>query len=314
MDSPPKKQEMNILEACSFGNWYEKFEKITIKSFLLPIPNDILDYLRDDIIILPRECLPETEEEEEETIEEEEDSSTVSFPEFSGEIQRILQRLPGGAFLKTNWHCARDAHWIMPGQSLRVRNLDEVYQLLKASNFSKMDLSPERGFACGFNFTVVLRKWQEINPANEFRCFVRRHTLIAISPRAWPEYYEHIYQQKSDIIRDICTLFKEYIKNRFPLNDYVFDVVRERKDSVQLVDFAPFNQEYTNSLAFDWLELEDDEKYPANGEDEPEFCYLKENIGIQPKQKEIFGLPLEFTTFAGNSEASVAQHLTELGL
>uniref|UniRef100_A0A1L8DDE0 Uncharacterized protein n=1 Tax=Nyssomyia neivai TaxID=330878 RepID=A0A1L8DDE0_9DIPT len=305
MDCP--KQELSVLGACSFSNWYDKFEKITIKSFLIPIPNHVLDYLRDDIIILPKECIPDDEE----TTDED---SSVSFPEFSNEIHGILTKLPGGAFLKTNWHCARDAHWIMPGQSLRVRNLDEVYQLLKASNFSKMDLSPERGFACGFSYFIVLRKWQEINPASEFRCFVRNHTLIAISPRAWPEYYEHIYQQKSDIIRDICTLFKEYIKNRFPLADYVFDVVRERKDSVQLVDFSPFDQQYTNSLAFDWLELEDDEKYPANGEDEPEFCYLKEDIGIQPKQKDLYGLPLEFTSYAGNSEASVAQHLTELGL
>uniref|UniRef100_A0A1B0D129 Uncharacterized protein n=1 Tax=Phlebotomus papatasi TaxID=29031 RepID=A0A1B0D129_PHLPP len=312
MDCPPKKQEMGVLGACSFNNWYSQFEKITIKSFIVPIPNHVLDYLRDDMIIMPRECLDPTEDDDDASEEE----IRVSFPEFSTQIRKLLRdKLPNGAFLKTNWHCARDAHWIMPGQTLKVRDVSEVYQLLKASNFSKMDLSPERGFASGFNFCIVLRKWQEINPASEFRCFVRGHTLIAISPRAWPEYYEHIYQQKSDIIRDICTLFKEHIKNRFPLADYVFDVVREKKDVVQLLDFAPFDQQYTNSLAFEWLELEDDEKYPSGGEDEPEFCYLKQDIGIQPKQKHLYGLPLEFTTLAsGNSEGSVAQHLTDLGL
>ncbi|GAB0091055.1 Cell division cycle protein 123 homolog [Sergentomyia squamirostris] len=316
MDSPPQNPKMGLLTACSFPNWYENFEKITIKSYIIPIPANVLDYLRDDMIILPKECIPDDEENNDDQEEDEEEEDVISFPDFSGKIYEMLKgNLPGGAFVKTNWHCARDAHWIMPGQSLKVLDVAEVYQLLKASNFSKMDLSPERGFDSGFNFCLILRKWQEINPANEFRCFVRDHTLLAISPRAWPEYYEHIYQQKSDIVRDICTMFKEHIKNRFPLKDYVFDVVRERKDSVQLVDFAPFAPEHTHSLAFEWLELEDEEKFPTGGEDEPEFCYLKESIGIQPKQKDLYGVPLEFTTLtSGHGDATVAEHLTNLGL
>lgn len=38
----------------------------------------------------------------------------------------------------------------------------------------------------------------------------------------------------------------------------VFDVVRDMKDRVFLLDFSPFNEKYTESLAFEWSELLDD--------------------------------------------------------
>lgn len=44
------------LRACSYPNWYKKFNKITLKSICLPIPDEIVKYLLDEIIILPKEC------------------------------------------------------------------------------------------------------------------------------------------------------------------------------------------------------------------------------------------------------------------
>lgn len=35
----------------------------------------------------------------------------------------------------------------------------------------------------------------------------------------------------------------------------VFDVIRDAKDRVFLLDFSPFNEKYTESLAFEWSEL-----------------------------------------------------------
>lgn len=34
-----------------------------------------------------------------------------------------------------------------------------------------------------------------------------------------------------------------------------FDVVRDRKDKVYLLDFAPFGEKYGDALAFTWEEL-----------------------------------------------------------
>lgn len=38
----------------------------------------------------------------------------------------------------------------------------------------------------------------------------------------------------------------------------IFDVVRDQKDQVLLIDFSPFGEKWSDSLAFEWPELWDD--------------------------------------------------------
>lgn len=43
---------------CSFDKWYNLFENITIKSEIIQIPKNVLDYLRSNsTIILPKRYL-----------------------------------------------------------------------------------------------------------------------------------------------------------------------------------------------------------------------------------------------------------------
>lgn len=44
------------LRACSYVNWYHKFHKISLQSVCVPLPDDIVNYLLDEIIVLPKEC------------------------------------------------------------------------------------------------------------------------------------------------------------------------------------------------------------------------------------------------------------------
>jgi D123 len=88
-----------------------------------------------------------------------------------------------------------------------------VYQLLKASSILKED------FSQGNNHYLIFKKWKEVHPGSEFRCFVRNRNLIAISPRDWPQYHEHFKTQKRDIIKDIVSLFKEKIKEKFSIEN-----------------------------------------------------------------------------------------------
>lgn len=46
----------------------------------------------------------------------------------------------------------------------------------------------------------------------------------------------------------------DYIDFGFQLAD-VFDVVRDAKDQVFVLDFSPFNEKYTDTLAFEWSDL-----------------------------------------------------------
>lgn len=44
------------LRACAYTNWYKKFRKITLDSVCIPLSAEIVKYLLDEIIILPKEC------------------------------------------------------------------------------------------------------------------------------------------------------------------------------------------------------------------------------------------------------------------
>ncbi|XP_058452926.1 cell division cycle protein 123 homolog [Malaya genurostris] len=304
--------------ACMIANWYEIFEKNTIKSQIIPIPVDVLDYLRQDIVILPKECTnilsPDATRTKhfnsynDQFSDDEEDGDTLpEFPEFSRQIADAIEKLGGSAFLKTDWHCPKDAQWITLGQTLCVKDITDVYQLLKASSFCKEDFA-ERSSSMG-EYHVVIKKWRDIHPGSEFRCFVKNKSLIAISPRHWPSYHEHIATERSDIVSDIVSLFKEKIKNRFPLTNYVFDVYRPTKDKVIIMDFSLYGKGYSDSLAFDYHQLEADAiAATIDEEDDPEFRYLPEDCGIQPNKRNNYGFPQDvidmFRSESGPSTSS----------
>lgn len=44
------------LRACAYTNWYKKFRKLTFDSVCVPLSDEIVNYLLDEIIILPKEC------------------------------------------------------------------------------------------------------------------------------------------------------------------------------------------------------------------------------------------------------------------
>ncbi|XP_031638096.1 cell division cycle protein 123 homolog, partial [Contarinia nasturtii] len=276
------------LRACAYTNWYKKFRKITFESICIPLPKEIVQYLLDEIIILPKECYsndddnenafgPDTAATAADNEDDDDDVIQPQFPEFSETLANALSRLDGSVFVKTNWNSPKDAFWITAGQTMCCKDIIDVYQLLKASGICKEDLSCHNlpifdleplAEACSSSDTdssdssinqsmensqyLIFKKWHDIHPGTEFRCFVQNKRLIGISPRDWPQYHEYICTQRVNIVNDIVSTFKEHIKPKFPLYDYVFDVVRDAKDRVFLLDFSPFNEKYTESLAFEW--------------------------------------------------------------
>uniref|UniRef100_A0A182RC88 Uncharacterized protein n=1 Tax=Anopheles funestus TaxID=62324 RepID=A0A182RC88_ANOFN len=311
--------------ACMHVNWYDLFRKNTIKSCIIPVPEDVLAYLRQDMLILPKECTNFTDvstgegfqtthynafddqfgdgDSEAEDAEDAEDEQPA-FTAFSQTLTDAIKSLGGTAFLKTDWHCPKDAQWITLGQSLCVRDITDVYQLLKASSFCKEDFR-ERSNVNDSGYHIVLKKWRDIHPGSEFRCFVRNRSLMAISPRHWPSYHEHIARERTDIVTDIVSLFKEKIKDTFPLNDYVFDVYRPAKDKVIIMDFSLYGKGHSDSLAFDYDQLDDEALVETiEEEDDPEFRYLPNDCGIQPIKRNVYGFPQDFRNFFQGAASS----------
>ena len=88
----------------------------------------------------------------------------------------------------------QDASFILPQTShgpLHCTSPADIYLLLKSSDFINHDLDPKRVYGdCtdqptfgdsgreGLKVELVLKKFVQLDPAREFRCFVRDNILI----------------------------------------------------------------------------------------------------------------------------------------
>ena len=249
--------------------------QVTFKSSVIPLTDEVLEYLMDnERLVLPKECDSDNydgkEDDYEEfgdvdwsTVEEGETAEQKSFPEFSAKVAQEMKALGGEVFPKLNWSCPKDASWVGMGGSLKCTSLSQLYLLLKSSDFVAHDLtmpfsdcddqSPDAQSAV--QYCLVLRKWREVNPGTEWRCFVKDGRLVAACQRDTASHYSHMAREEESIRRDLVTFFREQIRDKFPLSSYVFDVTRPGKDRVILMDFNPFGNP-TDTLLFEsWEDL-----------------------------------------------------------
>lgn len=98
-------KETSDLITCSYHSWYENFKKHCIKSHSLELPVDVLNYLKQDFFILPKECKMTAMFNSEQTKavgeasnfenydDDDDEEEPPTFPEFSNKIKKILDKL-----------------------------------------------------------------------------------------------------------------------------------------------------------------------------------------------------------------------------
>ncbi|XP_012277291.1 cell division cycle protein 123 homolog [Orussus abietinus] len=285
---------------CSFSTWYPQFVKNSLEAVVLPIPEDVSKYLEEDAFLLPVEATSNVSGVSEwadgspvEGDSSEDSECQPTFPTFSRKIQDVINDF-GAVFVKSNWRTPSDAMWVAPTKTLKCETLEEVYLLLKSSDRISEDLDVLKN--CTDNkqslqTCLVLKRWRDINPSTEFRCFVVKNELIGICQRDVSQYYKHMELEKYDIQRDINTLFLEHVKDRFGLTNYSFDVIRYKKDKVKIVDFGPLDESVTKGTLFTYEELK------AHSCDAPEFRFIAEDMGIQPNNTRHYCVPQEINEF-----------------
>uniref|UniRef100_A0A0K8RJR9 Uncharacterized protein n=1 Tax=Ixodes ricinus TaxID=34613 RepID=A0A0K8RJR9_IXORI len=311
--------------SCSFSSWYADFKNATIPSICIPVTKEFVDYLLSDGIVLPgkvpasQSCANDSDDEVDWSEADSESSEIPSFPDLEEKVSRAIERLGGRVFPKLNWSSPKDASWIATNNSLCCTSFSDVCLLLKSSDFVTHDLT-QPFKACTdwhkdtdtghlFKYELVLRKWVEIDPSTEFRCFVKDSVLIGISQRDYTHYYYHIQEQEANIVQDISTFFHECVKSKFVSSKYVFDVYRKRKDTVKLLDINPFGV-HTDALLFDWEELNSLEACENSGF--PEFRYMKENHGVQPSPYRHYALPRDVVDLCAGEDAQKLIDLMKL--
>jgi len=311
--------KVNEVLACSFPSWYPLFRKITIKSKIHALPQEFVDYLLADNLILTNTCQPSANYRENASDSEESDGEwdetpaqdAPNFEELDAEVVSSITELGGKVFAKLNWSSPRDASWIALNNSLQCVVPADIHLLLKSSDFvlhdltqpfkdceDKSDETPTIN-----DFHLVLRKWVDIHPGSEFRCFVKNKNLIAISQRDDSQFYSFIGTNREDIITDITSFFKEQIWSKFPLENYVLDVFRSKKDSVKLIDFNPFGIT-TDAILFDWAEqpLAETTELTTEWDGTPEFRFINVDSGIQANPLRRYGIPEDVVHLASGQD------------
>jgi len=200
-----------------------------------------------------------------------------SFPELDQAIaDAMLVELQCEAVTpKLNWSAPRDAVWVNAG-TLECRTAGDVYLLLKASDFCAHDLhhalrdvvavadvEQEEPPQQPVKLQLALRKWCNLYPSQEFRCFVSdQTTLLAISQRHHSQHWPHLVLESTQrVIRDLLQHFFDGVVQETvatalapALQRYVFDVYVDQKRRVWLIDINVWASR-TDALLFDWAEL-----------------------------------------------------------
>lgn len=292
---------------CSFALWYPNFQRHTIESIVLKVPEIFTQYLLLDGLFLPNDsCLVKAASTEEFSDDDEENISahslisssdieatveeqrfrdmfeTPEFKAFENEVVAAIDNLGGNVFPKMNWSSPKDAAWIAVNSSLCCQNFNDICLLLKSSNFITHDLT-EPFAECNqanvnvelstpvVEYTLVLRKWTDINPLGEYRCFVKESQLFAISQRS-QQYSSFIELGKAAITRNISRFYKTRIRDKFPNLSYAFDVyIPDGSRKPVLIDFNPYSS-VTDGLMFSWDELKEIVPIPELSTSTSEIC------------------------------------------
>ncbi|KAI8873480.1 D123-domain-containing protein [Ramicandelaber brevisporus] len=338
---PPLTRE-DVL-SCMCSRWLPLIgAKQTLPTEIVrPLPANFIDYLKADGVYFPKNTSGDkqdytcnfddkddddddnnNQEDEDEDDAEDDNNEEVTFPDIEERIRDALDRFKGKLFPKLTWSAPSDAAWISPSGSLACHTVGEVYLLLKSSDNIANDLRQQLFDSCvdknddesaerEFEHELVLRKWSELVPSFEFRCFVRNKELVGIS-QIELMHRPYLSEMAERIECLIECFFENHVRDQFPSNHFVFDVyVKKDLSRVFLIDFNPFAQ-CTDSILFEWSHLatvdssEHDEPllklYPAEGYD----------VSIVSTRAMQNCYPVEFTSANTNDPDAVAKWAIEM--
>lgn len=336
-------------DATSFDRWYPRFRRVSPRSEIIQLSPDFVEYLLDERIFLPgdddseaawsdddgdeHQASGDKEEPDEDTAEALERLRKLDFSPLLADIDAAISRLGGSAFVKMNWSSPRDAAWVLGG-SLRCASARDVVMLLKSSQHIAHDLRsapPARDraqspAAARRAWVLVLRTWCQLQPANEFRCFVSAGALLCASQRDRYTRYAHLHDRREQLARTLAAFCADVLgpacaragssradapadtpaaaaERALGVERVVADVYVDAGGKAHLLDLSPFD-ESTDPLLYTWAEVlglaaAADTELSAAGDriarvPAPTLRLLDDGgAGVQPSPTIYMGVPLE---------------------
>ncbi|KAG8624153.1 hypothetical protein KVT40_009129 [Elsinoe batatas] len=201
---------------------------------------------------------------------------SLLWPTLHASVGSTIASLGGSVVPKLNWSAPKDATWIVAGNSLECRAANDVYLLLKSSDFITHDLEhafdgcvdwappsdeeKEAGLDRGtklereVEYALVLRKYFRLNPSLEFRVFVREGKVLGLGQRDL-NHFEFLFGLRGRLREVILGFWEREVKGVFPEESYAMDVyVPPPHERCWVVDFNPWDGR-TDPGTWSWLEL-----------------------------------------------------------
>ena len=270
--------------ACEYSAWYPRLKKYTASSVIIkPLPQTFLDYLSSDSIKLPphptdimNEIVNNSDNDYSDWEDEDNNEDILvskppivtheDFIELHETIQNNIGKLGGVVTPKLNWSAPKDARWIMTGNSIRCEHVNDVYLLMNASDhivddlefpFNAVDSEEGDGNHTdteGFIPELVLREWIDINPAMEFRVFIKDRRIVGISQRDL-NHYMFLEALQDDLHDKIDEFVNDVVLEALDQDKYILDVYLPKPfKKVYVIDVNPFTRK-SDPLLFTWNEL-----------------------------------------------------------
>ncbi|KAI3651214.1 hypothetical protein MP228_004695 [Amoeboaphelidium protococcarum] len=235
---------------CSAHKWLPKLKHNCGEYEIIDLDASFIEYLNQDGILLPSDM-------------EKDCDQYLNIKPTLDRIQQVIDQF-SNVFPKLNWSSPKDACWINHNQSPQCSTVDDIIQMLKASDCINFDLShvfdectlQSETYQNDHNLSdddirilkgqlrhLILKRFDDnIVPSMEFRCIVHHSTLVGISQRYLGVCYNYTQQELGNIRQSIIDFHQHQLNDTFQnLKDYVFDVCVMKENVVRLIDINPLS-------------------------------------------------------------------------
>jgi len=304
---------------CSFSNWCGLFkEHLYPYRVINPLPPNFIDYLLSDGIKLAARNVQleltsdneysDWEEDEVGESEPEPQPLLLKFTDLHHQINNFVEELGGKVIPKLNWSSPKDASWLIPGNTIRCIEADDIYLLLKSSDHIIDDLlypflEVDNASNVKVSYELVLKRWEDINPALEFRVFVKDGRILGISQRDL-NHYEFLKDLEPELNERINKFVYDEAIPKLNMSKFILDVYIPRPfDKVYVIDVNPFLRK-SDSLLFTWNELLT--QTPKDDKDHQFRLINETNLGaFARKQYSESQVPIDVVGAANDTEALI---------
>lgn len=312
------------VDLCQFDAWYTHFATHAYRCCALVAPSELLQFLEggdglrladDNNVVIRDTYVDEAEDYDDDNWQSElnepvNDAIDSVLPTtFRDELTDAIAKMGGSCFVKLNWSAPRDAAWLLGVHqaALQFSSVDQILLALKGSDFIAHDLThrydhcvdaSSASDVAPMRLTIVLKPWRALRTSGEFRCFVFRRQLIAVSQRHADTFFRFLIAEEPALARTIAAFFAEHVatQTQFPLESFVCDVYVTSSGAVRIVDIGPFGR-MTDAILFQWDEIGAlcHARVAGTVDNELAFRIVETEQGIRPSLKSVSALPYDLT-------------------